>query len=89
MGRMADPTSKVRPPLREASGRAVRVGDYYTNGRDLFEVLLVNESVGAGGSEARVLVENAGTGWTAEYDRSSIRKMRLVRRAAEGDHGIP
>lgn len=60
------PTRQARPP--------VRVGDFYADGRVLFEVLIVDGET--------VLVEDALTLITMDLRRAHFTRMTLVRRGS-------
>jgi hypothetical protein len=55
------------------------VGDYLTDGRRLFQILLIDGP--------RAVVENCRDGYTGEHDMAVVRKMKLVRRSQEGVDG--
>jgi hypothetical protein len=67
--RVADTPIKVREP--RLGRRSPRIGDFYTNGRELYEVLIV--------ADGRAAMENCRTEFTTEYDLETVRRMRLVR----------
>jgi hypothetical protein len=73
---MSETPTRVRVP--RAMKRLPRIGDFFTNGRDLYEVMLV--------VDGRATMENCRTEFTTEYDLASLRKMRLVR--AGGGDGV-
>jgi hypothetical protein len=56
------------------------VGDYLTDGRRLFQILLIDGS--------RAVVENCRTEVAGEHDMAHVRKMKLVRRSREGVDGF-
>jgi hypothetical protein len=56
------------------------VGDYLTDGRRLFQILLIDGP--------RAVVENCRTEVTGEHDMAVVRKMKLVRRSREGVDGF-
>lgn len=63
--------SSTRLPTRQAKP-PVRVGDFYVDGKVLFEVLIVDGET--------VLVEDALTLITMDLKRSHFARMTLVRR---------
>jgi len=58
-----------------------RDGDYFTDGRRLFQVVKVVD-------HRRAIVEDCASDMTGEHDLDVIRKMRLVRRSTEGMDGM-
>jgi hypothetical protein len=69
-----EPPTKTRDP--QIVKRIPRAGDFYTNGRELYEVLLVENG--------RAMMENCRTEFSTEFDFASVRKMRLVRGGNSG-----
>jgi len=57
--------------------RMPRAGDFYTNGRELYEVLML--------ADGRVTMENCRTEFSTEFDYTTVRRMRLVRAGRVSD----
>jgi hypothetical protein len=70
---VADTRANVREP--RVVKRMIRIGDFYTNGRELYEVLLVQDG--------RATMENCRTEFCTEYDYSTVRRMKLVRSGSD------